>query len=503
MLILKQTENFAQKCFSSSTANQATWMIVLLGILLRAIVWLQARSVYLDEVNLLRNFLERSYAELFKKLDYYQYSPPLFSVIMKLTISIFGNSELSIRLIPLVAGCCALVLFANLSLKLLPTWWAAIGTSIIAFSEIYLDYTTICKQYSTDFFVSIGLITLCNIQLRQNRFKLGSALGWTCVGTVSIWISMPAVFVLAGIGLALIWKYKQDLQKHTAIFLLIIGVMWVISFLLYFKLLLQIDAQSKYLQNYHQDAFLVILPLTSNEWHILGLQLGGLADKGFGKTALAMIIASVGLIAGCLHLGKSATPMTWLILTPLLTCLGASAMHFYSLQPRLMLFWLPIALLVVLIGLSRLGQLIQGTNKILIILTIIVLTNQQRLRYFVTPLQSDYADVKGEFYYINAQQKPEDSSFIYFNEEAPAYYYLRLYPKPIKLNFSLVETPDSHPDNSLIKKDVLSFIQAGHQRVWLTYDRPDFWLRDWAAQQGRITQFKEFHKGYAFLLTTD
>ena len=85
--------------------RQTAWAVAGVGVLLRLVVWGQARSVYLDEVNLLRNFLERDYAGLFRPLGYEQYAPPLFSVLMKAVVQALGTGERAIRLVPVLAGC--------------------------------------------------------------------------------------------------------------------------------------------------------------------------------------------------------------------------------------------------------------------------------------------------------------------------------------------------------------------------------------------------------------
>lgn len=486
--------------FSAPRGRQLAWLLVAVGVALRVVVWGQGRSVYLDEVALLRNFLERDYAGLFRPLAYYQYAPPLFSGLLKATVAGLGTSELAIRLVPLLAGCAMLALFCQLALRWLPPWWAALGVGTVAFSSLYLDYATICKQYSTDSLVAVGLVLLADRQLRRSSLTLAAALGWAALGAVLVWAAMPAVFVLAGVGLALAWAYRRSLPGAPLAGLLLMGASWGLSFLLYFKLLLQADAQSSYLQNYHHDAFLALPPRSAADWHLLGDQLGALADKGFGKTVLAMALAGVGALAGLGRLLRRPTARTWLLLVPVLATLAASALRYYSLLPRLMLFWLPLALLLVLLGLEGLSRRVRATQVLALALVALVLTNQQRLKYFAVPLQADFADVRGALTYVAAHQQPGETAFIYYNEEAPAYYYLHLHPRPLPLRHVVVEAYRPTPHDDVLQQDVLALAAAGHRRIWLTYDRPDFWLRDWAAQHGTVSQLAEFHRGYAFLL---
>ena len=487
------------RAFSARRGRLVAWGLVALGVALRVVVWAQARSVYQDEVALLRNFLERDYAGLFRPLDYYQYAPPFFSVLMKASVGLLGNGERAIRLVPLLAGCAMLGLFGWLALRWLPAWWAALAVATVAFSSLYLDYATICKQYSTDSLVAVGLLVLAERQLRWPALTPVAALGWAALGAGLVWAAMPAAFALAGVGLALAWAYGRARPGRTLALLLLIGAAWAGSFLVYFKLLLQADAQSSYLQNYHHDAFLAFPPRSGVDWDLLGTQLGGLADKGFGKTVLAMALAGIGVLAGTWQLLRQPTARTWLLLGPVLSCLAASALRYYSLLPRLMLFWLPLALLLLLLGLSGLGRLARWVNVALLVLVAVVLTNQQRLKYFVLPLQADFADVRGALAYVAWRQQPGETTFVYYNEADPAYYYLHLHPHPIVLRNVVQETYRPTPHDDVTQQDLLALAAAGHRRIWLSYDRPDPWLRDWAAAHGTVSQLAEFHRGYAFL----
>jgi hypothetical protein len=479
--------------------RQLTWVVVALGILLRLVIWGQARSVYMDEVALLRNFVERDYAGLWQPLGYEQYAPPLFSVVVKASLTLFGTSEWAIRLVPVLVSCFMLGLYAKLALRWLPSWWAPLAVATVASSSLYLDFATVCKQYGTDGLVAVGILVLASHQVRQPTLRLWVAVGWAIGGALAIWTSMPAVFILAGVGLTFAWTYRRQLPGSPLGWLLLLASVWGLSFLVYFKLLLQADAQSAYLQQFHKDAFLAVPPQSAADWNRLGTQLGGLADKGFGKTGLAMALAGIGFLVGTVQLLRRPSARSWLLLVPLFTCLATSAWHYYSILPRLMIFWLPLALLVVLYGLSELAKQARWAYVVLPLLVFIVLCDQQRFKSLVVPFQADYVDLSGELAYVAARQQPDEWLFLYYNEQQLAHYYLHLSPKPFPLHNVVVQSFRSTPQNDVVQQDLLTLAAQGKRRIWLTYDLPDYWLRDWAAQHGTVTQFADFHRGYAFL----
>src|SRR5258706_13146620 len=88
--------------------------LILLGLLLRLRQYLTWRSLWLDEAMLALNITGRSFAGLLQPLDYYQGGPLGFLLAEKLGITLLGNNELSLRLIPFLAGLAPLLWLAPL-----------------------------------------------------------------------------------------------------------------------------------------------------------------------------------------------------------------------------------------------------------------------------------------------------------------------------------------------------------------------------------------------------
>ncbi len=487
---------------SPRLAGRLAWAVVAVGVALRLVVWGQARSVYLDEVNLLRNFLERDYTGLFRPLSYEQYSPPLFSVLMKAVVQVFGTGERAIRLVPMLAGCGLLGLFRGLAWRWLRPGWAVLAVAFVAFGGVFIDYATICKQYSTDGLVAVALLVLAERQARQPTLTFRAALGWAALGAALVWASMPAVFVLAGVGLMLAWQYRAQLRGAAGGRLVALGACWALSFLVYFKLLLQADAQSDYLQSFHHDAFLAFPPRSGAQWQLLGSQLGGLVDKAFGKTTLALVVAGIGAVAGVAQLLRRFSARSVLLLVPLVACLAASALQYYSLLARLVLFLLPGLLLLLFTGLQAVAGRWRWLGAGLAVGAVLTLANQQRLKHFVVPFQADYADARAGLAYVARQQQPGETVFIYHNLAPVAYYYQRLHPRPLALHDVVVEKfrPTPGGDADLLPQQLRALANAGRHRIWVVYDQPAPWLAAWAARHGTVSRRLDYHRGYAFRL---
>jgi len=472
-------------------------LVLGLGLLLRVVVWWQQRSIVLDEANLIRNYVERSYGQLFENLDYAQYAPPLFSVAVKACIGAFGNNELSVRLFPLLCSMATLGLFRRLVQRWLPPAHACLALAFVAFGALFVDYATECKQYATDGFVALGLLEVAHwAGPRPLTGRL--ALGLAGLGMAAVWLSMTSVFVLAGIGL---WWLTRSVQNHTPRTtwrLLLLGAGWAVSFLVYFWLLLKANAESTYLQDFHRQYFLAFPPRSGAEWRLLGNQLQGMVDHAVGKTVLATGLAALGACAGIYHLLRRRDEAFWLLLVPIAACFTASALHYYSLLHRLTLFFLPLVVLVVFLGLQSLSprRAVQG---LLLALAVVVLGNQQRLRHLITPFYGDYAEVRTGLEYISRHQRPGEVAFMNFNVAPIARYYLADHDRPLHMQSVVLQQP--HDDSTdIFQAAVRAMPRQGIARAWLLYDRRDESFNTFAATQGRILQRYNFERGYVLLL---
>lgn len=472
-------------------------LIIGLGLLLRVVVWWQQRSIALDEANLIRNYVERSYGQLFQNLDYAQYAPPLFSVVVKACIGLFGNNELSVRLFPLLCSAATLVLFWRVVERWLPPTFACLALASVAFGGLFIDYATECKQYATEGLVALGLLEVAHWAGRR-PLTSRLALGLAALGAAAVWLSMTAVFVLAGIGLWWLTRSLLARDYRSALRLGLVGAGWAASFLTYFFLLLKANAESTYLQRFHHEYFLAFPPRSQEDFQLLSGQLAGIADRAIGKTVLAMALAAVGAAVGTWQLLRRRDELFWLVLVPVLACLTASALHYYSLIHRLTLFFLPLVIVVVFLGLATLATR-RVPFAVLVGLSLVVLGNQQRLRHLFKPFYGDYAEVRTGMEYIARHQRPGEIAFMNYNVSPVAYYYLRLRTPPMHLDSVVLQQP--HPSSTDIFEDAIGQMhRRGRSRVWLLYDRADESISTLTAAQGHILDRFNFERGYVLLV---
>lgn len=334
-------------------ASGLIWAIVIAGLLIRIIVYLQNRNLIIDEANVVRNLYERGFAGLALPLQYEQFAPPVFLWIEKLNTILFGYHEYALRLYPLLCGLASLFLMRAILNKLKVTAIAAwYPLLLLATSAIFIRYSSEVKQYMPDVFIALVLVW-CALKwdIEQDSGR-AFALKWIATGSIAIWASMPAVFVLAGIGA----YYGVEMLSYRAykkvLPLIFIDTVWLAEFLFYYFSILQPQTEIPGLVSFHQGYFLYVTPVNAHEWWANGQILLNIfwqfGQIGKVATVLHIMLFTVGVFTLLRHNFSKAA----LLLLPIVAVLAASAVNKYSLIERLCLFFIPLILLVMAYGLQ-------------------------------------------------------------------------------------------------------------------------------------------------------
>ncbi len=147
--------------------------------------------------------LHRSPAALLKPLNRDQVAPVGFLWLEKLSVHFLGNSEMALRLVPIVCGIGSLFLFLAVAWRFLGARAVAIAVGLFAISTPLIYYVSEVKQYSSDIAVALVLYLVADAPVGANLGRASAILA-ALVGSLAIWFSFPAAFVLGGIGLAAI-----------------------------------------------------------------------------------------------------------------------------------------------------------------------------------------------------------------------------------------------------------------------------------------------------------
>ncbi len=317
-------------------------LLFLAGILLRLRQYLTGRSLWVDEAMLALNIVNRNFMQLFQPLDYDQGAPLGFLLIEKLFNLLLGRSEYALRFFPLLLGMLSIWLF-YLLLKRVTTGMGLIAAlALFVFNPRLIYYSSEVKQYIVDVVATLALLLLAAPLLDLDFRKRN--LTWLAVaGFFALWLSHPAVFVLAGIGLtlAVLCLERRDIANFW--YVLGLGIFWLATLGLLYLLILNDLRQNAYMQEYWQGAFLPLPP-----WSDLGWFRGSLtANIGvqFG-IPYAVYFVFVLMLAGWFVLWQTKCSYAIALGSTLLITLLASAFKLYPVMERMILFLIPIGLIL-------------------------------------------------------------------------------------------------------------------------------------------------------------
>ena len=193
---------------TAESLNRATlWGFIILGILFRLRQYLFDRSLWLDESLLALNIIRRSPTELLKPLDHAQGAPIGFLWLEKLAVHSLGPGEMTLRLVPFLAGLGSIFLFVMVARRFLTPGAVLIAVALFSFCSPLIYYSSEAKQYSIDVAVALLLYLMSSPML---EFQLGTmrVIALSLAGAFAIWLSHPAAFVLAVLGFQMMMAHE-------------------------------------------------------------------------------------------------------------------------------------------------------------------------------------------------------------------------------------------------------------------------------------------------------
>lgn len=173
----------------------AVILIFIIGILLRLKAYFMNVPLWLDECSLALNIMHRNIFGYFIPLEHIQSAPPFFMMATKLVTMVFGLSEYTLRLIPLLVSVVSIFVFYIFSKKIFDKKWSILAANLIFAINFRLIYfAEEFKQYASDvLFFMLALFFLSKVELGKVSFKKALFTGLVCF--LMLLCSMPSMFV--------------------------------------------------------------------------------------------------------------------------------------------------------------------------------------------------------------------------------------------------------------------------------------------------------------------
>lgn len=449
---------------------------VALGIGLRIWGVLANRSFWSDESALIDNILTRSFSGLLLPLGDDQAAPIGWLLAQKALSGLLTNQDLALRLLPLISGILALVLFAGFCIRSLPRSEAAFAVISLALLPTHLLYAGEVKQYVTDLMLSafVLLLTLRALEGGEQRWRRLLAL---CVcGLVAIPFSHPVAFVLGGAGTSLFLQEVSSRRYQRAIVVAGVSVLWLATFAaLYLLVYSQHPEMAAAMRGYWQRLFAPVPPQNIKElfWYYKALLAIPESALFYGRIfepghVTGAALGAIVFLWGACEIARKDPFQAIVLLLPMVLALGASALQAYPFGSRFLMFAAPQILICIARGIGRLWaaaavpRAVATAVPVLLLAVPLAVTTQQFTRPDGKPFET--ADSRTAMQTLAANYRVGDAIYVY-SECLPEF---RLQRQRYGLDDAKVLAGHHAPDGlEYFFHDVERMRQ--HHHVWILY----------------------------------
>jgi len=390
-------------------------ILVGVGILLRAIQFFMNQGLREDEGHLIINLVNRNITDILKPLAHVQVAPPLFLLVEKVNLMVFGQNEYAIRYFAVVSSCLSLIVFYHFLKTHTNSYITIMGVGLMALNRHLIFYAVAVKQYSSDLLIHLLLISILftkQDRIRQNKlFLLG------VIGTISIWLSHTSLFVLFAISVYWLFSLNK-LSTLERIKILIIWIFWGLSFIgLYFATIANNPNQAP-MATYWSEHFMPLLPHNVHQFAWFFQHFRDMISFSLGfsnKHYVLWVPFGISFFAGIIYFIKQKKYQLLLLLITLITHLIVSGLSKYPFYHRLILYQtFPLFLFIAggfFFMVSSGAKLFDSKRVIGIAVALILIT---QLVITLTNFPYPTEDMKKDLAILKSNFKVGDKVYVYY-----------------------------------------------------------------------------------------
>ena len=408
------------------------------GALLRLWQYFGRGTLWIDEAAIARNVVSRSPGTLLQPLDFAQIAPKGFLLLEKLAVDTFGASDHVLRLYSILTALAALPLFYALARRVLGERAALFAFALFATLGRPIYYAAEAKQYGGDIFFACLLLLLA-VRILAYDASPRHWLRLGVLGAIAVWFSQPALFVLAGVGLALtvaVGQGKIPLRWPAVVACLLWALSGVPSIWLTLHSLG--PHEHAYMRSFWQDGFWPIPPHSLREaaWPLINLY-------GLFRDPLGMPVTALGVglfILGCVALARRQPVQLTALAGALVVLYVASALRIFPFDAtvkgfnkiaagngRVLLFLLPSLVLLVTAGVVELlASPLRYVRRTGVATAALVLGAP--LYYAITGLPYSPHDLRPILAAMREQKQPGDRLYVYYGGRQAFEWYRSRFP---------------------------------------------------------------------------
>lgn len=406
-----------------------------------SLLWIPAlfitnKSLWVDELLLALNFIDKDWQHLLNPLEHRQMAPIGFLLISKCFAVIFMHQDFAFKIMPAFGWLTSWFVFKSIlehfNISRLFLWGSM---ALFSSNFILLSYSYEFKQYSTD--VSFALLIFLIYLKVKDKTSTQSWLKFGLLLSASLLFSNVAIVVMS--ALALIALIKQRKKFFSSIFFKVLAAQALLFSLYFFAFLHQHPTENYMLQYWgSKNAFFpspsfysfishkaqITLSVVFNNKYIglVFLTISGVCI--YGKRKIALIeVHNISVIIIAIHI-------------------GLSALKKYPFENRFILYLIPFILLSLAYIYNDTEKKFQHNNKKIQLLHVVVISI-----FLISSINGQFKNFKDllipkediKSLMVELEKKSDDVDHIYVSEGAEVgfLYYRHFYPKTFKLPFDI------------------------------------------------------------------
>jgi hypothetical protein len=440
----QKTESGEAVRHTADTSTRAAHRWIALGLvtgaIFRLLQYLGNRSLWLDEALLAPWILDASLGDI---VDPSRISPVAFGFMgaIKALTLLLGESELVLRLVPLVAGLAALLVFHRAAARLLSPTGATVAVGLFALSPFLIYYASELKAYSVDV-ATTALFLAVAAGMMTSPVAIKGAVLWGATAVLAVSVSVTAALVIAGTGAAVMVVRSRAGDIWSVMLVATASLPSAVLVLLPYLRRRGLDQGAEaaagepgFMDAFWTSGFMPVPPRSMDEWlwlpttlfrvfhDPLGLMHNTSEVVGTLLAVLMMITAAVGIAA----LARHRPGALLLALAPILVALAASGMRLYPFGAdwntggRVILFLVPCFYL--LIGAGA-GWLIDSAGRPIRIIgiSLVAVLLAPALLQAATTIPYGRGEMKPLLEFFREHRQPGDRLYVHY-DALPAFRY--------------------------------------------------------------------------------
>ena len=379
------------------------------GIIASLVNFFNFRSLWLDEALLSISIVDRNYVELLLPLEKDQVAPIGFLFLENFFSSLFGNTDWSLRIFPLVSFLASIFLIYKLNVRLFKSKVVALlSASLFSLNTFALYYSIEVKQYMSDVFLCL-LVLVSALSYFDSKTKK-SLIVYTCVSALSVWFSNIVVVILFTVGLIGLYQVaiKEKLKSIQGLVPIVAGI---VSFAIYYMFFVhQHPAKEAMLVYWTENFGFLYKDVLSWEFrYFIRTRLQSIIQVllEFGNY---WMITSCFIAIGAVFSFKNKKAL-FLLLVPLCVHLGLSYFKLYPFDRRLVLYALPLLISLMSFGIYSSWKILNKVLKIPVYIILVPLLFNLVAVIGLLPFEKE--EIKKSMTYLNANVTADDEIYVY------------------------------------------------------------------------------------------